>query len=322
MGLGHSYRYYLQGRLSQTLTAGQAYCVSFYVVNTHYSGNGCNHIGAYFDDGSIDTTTECGYVHTQYTPQVYTDSIITDTTNWTKIEGSFVANGTEKFITIGNFFDNAHTSLLPSNAHGAALHAYYLIDDVSVTATSAVANAGPDKVIPPGGDSVLIGTGTGYLPCYWYANGVLIDSNVAGIKVKPLTTTHYVIELNICGHSYDTVVVYVWKAGVNDPAPVTALQLYPNPTTGNLTIEGAAGCSVDVYDMVGRVQNCNGMYSCRGSAGLTMTGLPLTGLTVTGINTMTCNKETIDISKLQKGIYIVEVVYEDGERVRRRVVKE
>ncbi len=100
------------------------------------------------------------------------------------------------------------------------------------------------------------------------------------------------------------------------------MRLYPNPTTGNLSIEGAAGCSVVIYDMVGRVQNCYGMYSCRGSAGLTMTGLPLAGLTMTGIHTITCNKETIDISNLQKGIYIVEVVYEDGERVRRRVVKD
>ena len=93
---------------------------------------------------------------------------------------------------------------------------------------------------------------------------------------------------------------------------VPELNIYPNPTTGNLTIEGAAGCSVVIYDMVGRVQNCYGMYSCLGSAGLTMTG----------IHTITCNKETIDISNLQTGIYIVEVVYEDGERIRRRMVKD
>ncbi len=305
-------RYYLQGHLYNHLIAGQTYCVSFYVVLGGYSGDGCNHIGAYFDDGTIDTTTECGHAHPEYVPQVFTDSIITDTTNWTKIQGSFVATGTEKFITIGNFSDNAHTSILACNSHGHALQAGYLIDDVSVISTTATANAGVDKITSVSMDSVWVGDSTGYLPCYWYSNGRLIDSNRAGFKAKPDTTTKYVMALNVCGTiTYDTMTVYVWKAGVKDPAPKNEVRLYPNPTTGNLTIEGAAGCSIVIYDMVGRVQNCNGMYSCRGSAGLTMTG-----------QTITNNKQVLDISNLQKGIYIVEVVYEDGERVRRRVVKE
>jgi hypothetical protein len=47
---------YLQGRLYHNLVAGKKYCVNFYVVNTNFlSTVGCNHIAAYFDDGSIDT---------------------------------------------------------------------------------------------------------------------------------------------------------------------------------------------------------------------------------------------------------------------------
>ena len=163
------------------------------------------------------------------------------------------------------------------------------------------------------------------MPCYWYVLGssTRIDSG-GRIKVRPAVTTSYEVVMDLCGTiTRDTVVVHVWPLGVNKVrGEASEMRLYPNPTTGNLTIEGAAGCSVVIYDMVGRVQNCYGMYSCRGSAGLTMTGLPLAGLTMTGIHTITCNKETIDISNLQKGIYIVEVVYEDGERIRRRVVKE
>ena len=73
------------------------------------------------------------------------------------------------------------------------------------------------------------------------------------------------------------------------------LNIYPNPTTGNLSIEGAAGCSVVIYDVVGRQ-----VYT----------------------TLLTNNKQILHLSSLQKGIYIVEVIYEDGERVRRRVVKE
>ncbi len=303
-------RMYLQGRLFHHLTAGQTYCVSFYVVNTHYGADGCNHIGAYFDDGTIDTTHECGHPRPEYIPQVVSDSIIADTTNWTKIEGSFTATGTEQFLTIGNFSDNAHTSILAFNSAGAALHAYYLVDDVSVIATDATANAGVDRATTTDAtDSVQIGDTTGYLPCYWYANGVLIDSNTAGFKVHPSVTTHYVMELDVCGHiTYDTATVYVWTTGMNNYGILAAINIYPNPAKDNFTIEGALGCEVRIYNVVGQIVTvspcCNGERTCRGSARLTMTST----LTTTNRHTITTNKEMIDISGLSKGVYIIEIL--------------
>ncbi len=150
------------------------------------------------------------------------------------------------------------------------------------------------------------------MPCYWYVLGSTSPIDSGGrIKVRPSTTTSYEVVMDLCGTiTRDTVVVHVWPLGVNGAGnePIE-VNIYPNPTTGNLSIEGAAGCSIVIYDMVGRQHNyyCS---SCLGSA-----GLPLTSQTITN------NKQLLDISKLQKGIYIVEVVYEDGERVRRRVVK-
>ena len=102
-------RDYLQGRLYSSLFAGQSYCVTFYVVLEESSVYAINHIGAYLDNGSIDTNSNCGYPHPENVPQVVATSIITDTLNWTKIQGSFIANGTEKYITIGNLYDNSHT---------------------------------------------------------------------------------------------------------------------------------------------------------------------------------------------------------------------
>ena len=115
-GLLISYmRDYLQGRLKTHLTAGQTYCVSFYVTLEQMSAFAVNKIGAYLDNGIIDTATWCGWPQTSHTPQVYTSEIINDTLNWHKIEGSFVANGTETFITIGNFFDYANTDKIATN---------------------------------------------------------------------------------------------------------------------------------------------------------------------------------------------------------------
>ena len=50
--------------------------------------------------------------------------------NWIQIQDSFIANGGEKFITIGNFKDNANTSI--STTGGRYPYALYYLDDVFV----------------------------------------------------------------------------------------------------------------------------------------------------------------------------------------------
>lgn len=106
-------RDYLQGRIKGTLTAGQTYCVTFYVTLEQGSTFGINNIGAYLDDGSIDAAdTNCGEVQTAYVPQILDTNIIDDTLNWIKIQGGYVADGSERFITIGNFTDMFHTHRL------------------------------------------------------------------------------------------------------------------------------------------------------------------------------------------------------------------
>ena len=250
-------RDYLQGRLYMKLQKDKAYCVSFYVVLEHFSAYAINHIGAYFDDGTIDTTNWCGLVQTTHTPQVYENEIITDTLNWTKVQGSFISNGTENFITIGNFFDSAHTDKIREYFYWAIggmndLNTFYLVDDMSVIAMDAHADAGPDKWVSPGSDSVWVGDTTGYLPCYWYANGVLIDSNIAGLKVLPTVNTSYTMVLDVCGNiTSDTAVVFVAPVGIaiDFHGGLMDVILYPNPAKSILNLEGAEMCQVTILDM-------------------------------------------------------------------------
>ena len=237
-------RDYLQGRLYNKLDKDQAYCVSFYVVLEYGAAFAVNHIGAYFDDGTIDTTNWCGLVQTTHTPQVVENTIITDTLNWTKVEGTFIADGTENFITIGNFTDKAHTDKLctyfPAYIYGDNLYySNYLVDDISVIPLNANADAGPDRWVSSGSDSVWVGDTTGYLPCLWYANGVLIDSNIAGLKVHPTVNTSYTMVLDVCGRvTSDTAMVFVAPVGVNAVTGGMDInnqnyQLYPNPNNGS-----------------------------------------------------------------------------------------
>ena len=203
-------RDYTQGHLSTALTAGQSYCVTFYVVRTSQYAISVDKIGAYLDDGSIDTTSTCGLPQTTHLPQVYTNTIITDTLNWTKIQGSFIANGTERFITIGNFFDSAHTDKITPVDDDR--YGYYLIDDVSVIASNATAYAGPDVNITIGSSTYIGASSNGDgTPCYWYVLGGTAPIDSGGtILVSPLATTSYVVSMDLCGIvTTDTVTVTV-----------------------------------------------------------------------------------------------------------------
>jgi len=306
-GVDSYQRDYLQGNLKTTLTAGKDYCITFYVVQEQSSAYNINNIGAYLDDGTIDTTMNCGLPQTTHVPQVYETSIISDTLNWTRIQGTFTAAGNEKFITIGNFFDFEHTDTtsVPYPSIGPSSYSWYLVDDVSVIPLDAVANAGPD-VTTVVGDSVWIGTNDGYVPCRWYTTaGVLIDSNNAGIYVHPTATTSYVMELEVCGmYSYDTVKVTVHPTGLT-PAPsngeggVTWV-LLPNPARDEVTVRG----------LTPALSKGEGVAILRDMTGRALGGYELSGST-TGI----------DISGWAAGVYVVEVS-EGGIKTNLRLVKE
>ena len=218
-------RDYMQAHLYHTLAAGQSYCVTYYANLANQSGYATNNIDAYLDDGTIDTAGYyCGVPFLGVNPQITEAVIIYDTLNWVKIQGSFVANGTERFITIGNFHDKAHTSYVPfTTTSDISNFGYYLIDDVSVIASNAIADAGPDVTVAPG-DTAWIGVDTTYggiyagdgMPCYWYTLGGTTPIDSGGrIGVRPADTTTYVVAMDLCGTvTYDTVTVNVHCPGL------------------------------------------------------------------------------------------------------------
>lgn len=66
-------------------------------------------------------------------PMVYENSIVSDTVNWIRIAGSFIADSAYQYLMIGNFFDDANTSVVNN---GAGPYAYYFIDDVCLSTDS------------------------------------------------------------------------------------------------------------------------------------------------------------------------------------------
>ena len=130
-------REYIEVELTEYLIAGKRYDVVFYVSpgTKWYNNLASNGIGVHF---SIDSILNYVGGSIFLTPDIVSppNLIISDTVNWTKIQGEYTAQGGERFITIGNFLQPEDiifdTIGEPSNDLNCCW-AYYFIDDVSVT---------------------------------------------------------------------------------------------------------------------------------------------------------------------------------------------
>lgn len=131
--------------LVSPLIAGKKYHVEFYTSLHDSIWYAIKNIGVYFSQNQPPANI---ITLLSYEPQVrYTgDEYLNDRVNWTKIEGSFIANGGEQFITIGNFdgHNNTDTIFVPGGGgysvqpEGTWDGAIYYIDDVLVELDTTV----------------------------------------------------------------------------------------------------------------------------------------------------------------------------------------
>ncbi|MEO6303621.1 MAG: gliding motility-associated C-terminal domain-containing protein [Bacteroidia bacterium] len=233
-------REYIQNQLNKSLTNGKNYCVKFYVSLMNESKYAITEFGAYLDDGSIHTIY---YGVSTVVPQIKSPVglFLTDTLNWTEVKGTYVANGTEKYLTLGNFKTTATTNFsvmipptLPPNIQRNV--ADYYIDDVSIIEMDLPAFAGRDTVLCSG-DSIFIGRPLEIgLECTWFNNATQIATG-GGFYVKPTTSQSYIVQQDVCGIiTKDTVQVIVKPNFSGAPKIQSSyLELCPNDTT-NLTL--------------------------------------------------------------------------------------
>ena len=80
-----------------------SYLVSFNVSRSPFYGYAAAEIGARLSTGPIVSNSYNGVLN--FVPQIVNPSanVITSTTNWTLITGSFTALGGESYLTLGNF---------------------------------------------------------------------------------------------------------------------------------------------------------------------------------------------------------------------------
>ncbi len=128
---GTTYREFIQVKLISALITGHVYYLSMYVVLHNKSQTAIDDLGAYLSV-SAPTTAGLGMLPGLPYPQISNPygSVITDTLNWTLIEGTYTAAGGEKYLTLGHLKNDVSTTYL-SLPYGT-VGAYYYFDDVNL----------------------------------------------------------------------------------------------------------------------------------------------------------------------------------------------
>ncbi len=144
-----SYKTFIESKLNFPLLPAHNYNIEFYVSpgvlqGWHQYGGvyATDRIGAYLSDTMV--LNDLGYTNIHlYKPASIASPpgvFITDTSVWTKIEGTYTAHGGEQWITIGRFSDSIperDTFLFNPdsviNIHDTEMYCFMFIDDVCVT---------------------------------------------------------------------------------------------------------------------------------------------------------------------------------------------
>jgi len=129
-------RSYLQVELTESLKAGEEYCITFNVSLADLSKYACNYIGAYVSDKAVSANnTEV----LQFEPQIVSRKLTVYEKQyyWIPVCAKYKATGGEQYITIGNFtVDEKLTLKKVKRPRGftspQTYDAYYYIDNVSV----------------------------------------------------------------------------------------------------------------------------------------------------------------------------------------------
>jgi hypothetical protein len=247
-------------KLKTQLIAGQKYCAKMYVSPFEEETYFTNGIGMYFDNGQLDTIVaqDSSGIYPFVNPQVQCGFIINDTLNWKPVEGTFIANGTETFLTLGNFLSDTNTQKEICNAAEPCHCSDIIIDDVSLIPTD-ISNWLHD-VSCILGDSVYVG-----LREYEYPDGMWYDINMnfikmgSGFKVKPTQwATKYIMQIDLCGTiRSDTLTVWAAPDEVSDVNAKRDIEVFPNPAKNVIEIKcmmtTAGSTKVEMYNAVGEL---------------------------------------------------------------------
>jgi len=152
-----NYREYLQTKLKTELKKGKLYTFQFYFSIASYSTYAINRIGLYISKSSESNRRSSKVLKVK--PQIELDTLNTyiERDYWYQVCDTFRAKGDEKYITIGNFYDDNNTDIkvLDCSMYRGSIQqtikenkiAYYYIDVVSVEEVTTAENFCNDRYL-------------------------------------------------------------------------------------------------------------------------------------------------------------------------------
>ena len=211
---GSSYREYLQVQLAEPMLAEQCYYVEFYTAPAEvndgtFAAVAIDELGLYISVDRLASDDIYYYDYLDVDPQIKSPDgyFLSDTLNWIKISGIYVAEGGEEWITIGNFQSSADTETEEIISGPGYDLSYYAIDDVSITALTGISVL-PDSILCVG-ESLLLESVEGADSYTWNT----------GETTEAITVTEsgtYVVTLEFeCGVFNDTAEIIFINDGIS-----------------------------------------------------------------------------------------------------------
>ncbi len=155
-----NWREHMSIELFEPLQIGIKYFLSFYVslaYNNGHSNKASNGQGAYFttiEHSSIwDINPEDNPSPLIIESVILNDNILSDTTNWVQLKGSFIADSSYTHLVIGGMFTDDQVDTLDLGINDLTGQAYYYIDEIRVSTDSLfghedITSTGAEKVTP------------------------------------------------------------------------------------------------------------------------------------------------------------------------------
>lgn len=122
------YAEYLQVEFAEPMVAGQTYTVSFKASLAEKSAY-ATRLGAYISGNQLEYKSN---EELALTPQIRSQALVFDKDGWQTVSGTYVAQGGEKFMTIGRFKD-MDTQEIVAWTDMDSHKAYYYISEPAVT---------------------------------------------------------------------------------------------------------------------------------------------------------------------------------------------
>jgi OmpA-OmpF porin, OOP family len=134
---GIFFREYLAVKLTEELVQGQQYCIEMYIMLAMKSKKLIDKFGVGFSSDSIhEYSTDVSHYWTDVPIRInLLDGYFADSLNWVKVSKTYIANGGEAYMIIGNLWKNGECILInnPIVENRVTDLIYYYIDDVSLT---------------------------------------------------------------------------------------------------------------------------------------------------------------------------------------------